>query len=302
MDAMNLGESSRPPSPPLPEPKLTIERREIIDQVQRELAQGKGGINLVVIGHVDAGKSTLMGRMLYELGVMSEKEKTSNERGSAKMGKSSFQYAWALDGTVEERERYALLPASSALLETHRLTISFRRGVTMDIAQDHFVTPHRHFTLLDAPGHRDFIPNMISGAAQADAALLVVDAGMGEFESGFGHGGQTREHALLVRSLGVQQIVVVVNKLDTVDWSQGRFDDIQDEMRPFLLQSGFLPAKTLFVPVGAMQGVNLVDRAPGQEVIPWYSDGTLVELLGALSPPSPAPHPSLALRPCLIEH
>jgi elongation factor 1 alpha-like protein len=108
MDAMNLGESSRPLSPPLPEPKLTIERREIIDQVQRELEQGKGGINLVVIGHVDAGKSTLMGRLLYELGVLSEKEKSTNERGSAKMGKSSFQYAWALDGTVEERERCVL--------------------------------------------------------------------------------------------------------------------------------------------------------------------------------------------------
>lgn len=105
MDALNLGDNNRPPSPPLPEPRLTIDRREIIEEVQKQLKEGKGGINLVVIGHVDAGKSTLMGRLLYELGVMSEKEKTSNERGSAKMGKSSFQYAWALDGTVEERER-----------------------------------------------------------------------------------------------------------------------------------------------------------------------------------------------------
>jgi elongation factor 1 alpha-like protein len=151
-------------------------------------------------------------------------------------------------------------------------------GVTMDIALDHFTTASRHFTLLDAPGHRDFIPNMISGAAQADAALLVVDASTGEFESGFEGGGQTREHALLVRSLGVKQ-VVVVDKLDQVEWSVDRFDDIEDQMRPFLAQSGFSPAKTTFIPVGAMQGVNLVDDR-GAKLIPWYTGPTLVDQLG----------------------
>lgn len=188
----------------------------------------------------------------------------------------------------------------------------------MDIALDHFSTASRHFTLLDAPGHRDFIPNMISGAAQADAALLVVDASTGEFESGFEGGGQTREHALLVRSLGVKQVVVVVNKLDTVspgpflsavpnkwltylrlpsqvDWSVDRFDDIQDQMKPFLAQSGFLPSKTTFIPVGAMLGVNLVDDR-GANLIPWYTGPSLVEQLGE----SPLPLSlSLALSPVI---
>lgn len=133
------------------------------------------------------------------------------------MGKGSFAFAWVLDSTAEEREH----------------------GVTMDIAQSHFDTPHKSVTVLDAPGHRDFIPNMITGAAQADVALLVVDASTGGFESGFERGGQTREHAVLVRSLGVAQIIVAINKMDTLEWSETRFDEIASRMHDFLLATGF---------------------------------------------------------------
>jgi len=153
----------------------------------------------------------------------------------------------------------------------------------MDIALQTLSTPNRQITILDAPGHRDFIPNMISGASQADSALLVVDASTGEFEAGFDRGGQTREHLLLVRSLGVGQVIIAVNKLDQVAWSQDRYDEICEAMKPFLVQSGFQPSKTKFVPVGAMQAVNLLGRKgeDAKELNEWYSGPTLVDLLGA---------------------
>lgn len=152
----------------------------------------------------------------------------------------------------------------------------------MDIALQTLATPHRQITVLDAPGHRDFIPNMISGASQADCALLVVDAATGEFEAGFQRGGQTREHLLLVRSLGVSQVIVAVNKLDQVAWSKNRYEEICTLLRPFLIQSGFQYSKTSFVPVGAMQGVNLVGREgdSAAELRQWYSGSTLVNFLG----------------------
>ncbi|KAH9978126.1 EF Tu GTP binding domain-containing protein, partial [Lactifluus volemus] len=206
-----------------------------------------------------------MGRLLYELGRVDEKAKVANERASTKIGKGSFSWAWQFDGTTEERER----------------------GITMDIAVQMLSTPHRNITILDAPGHRDFIPNMISGASQADCALLVVDASTGEFEAGFDRGGQTREHVVLVRSLGVTQIVAAINKLDMVDWSKERYEDICHQLKPFLVQSGFQTSKTHFVPVGAMSGVNLVSRK-GQDAVvldSWYSGPTLAELLDRLQPP-----------------
>ena len=170
----------------------------------------------------------------------------------------------------------------------------------MDVALQTMVTPNRQITILDAPGHKDFIPNMISGASQADCALLVVDAATGEFEAGFERGGQTREHLLLVRSLGVAQVIVAVNKLDQVreaseffqvvlirtifqvQWEQSRYEEICGLLRPFLVQSGFQPSKTRFVPVGAMAGINLVKRE-GPEAAAlnaWYSGPTLVDYLG----------------------
>jgi len=157
----------------------------------------------------------------------------------------------------------------------------------MDIAVQTLAIPHRNITILDAPGHRDFIPNMISGASQADCALLVVGASTGEFEAGFDRGGQTREHVVLVRSLGVTQIVVAINKLDLVDWSKERYEDVCYQLRTFLVQSGFQTSKTHFVPVGAMSGVNLVKRE-GQDAAvlnTWYSGPTLIEVLDRLQPP-----------------
>ena len=179
----------------------------------------------------------------------------------------------------------------------------------MDIAVQTLSTPHRNITILDAPGHRDFIPNMISGASQADCALLVVGASTGEFEAGFDRGGQTREHVVLVRSLGVTQIVAAINKLDLVrcspcsplyflatlfyyfceqvDWSKDRYGDICNQLKTFFVQSGFQTSKTHFVPVGAMSGVNLVNRE-GQDAVAlnaWYSGPTLVELLGPFALP-----------------
>ncbi|KAL7424238.1 hypothetical protein Q5752_001824 [Cryptotrichosporon argae] len=243
-------------------PLLSMKQEELVEKVRREEEEsGKKGISLIVVGHVDAGKSTLMGRLLYDIGELSEKEKTANERASKRIGKSSFAFAWGLDALGDERDR----------------------GVTIDIATTHFATAHRNITLLDAPGHRDFIPAMISGAAQADVALLVVDGSPGEFEAGFERGGQTREHAWLVRSLGVKEVIVGVNKMDMVEWSQDRYDDIVDALKPFLASAGFSTSKTTFLPLAAMEGVNVLER--GSEV-EWYTGPTLVEALDKVEVPA----------------
>ncbi|RDW85578.1 hypothetical protein BP5796_03903 [Coleophoma crateriformis] len=224
-----------------------------------EKAKTKNAANFVVIGHVDAGKSTLMGRLLYDLNVVDERTVERYRKDSEKLGKSSFALAWVLDQGTEERAR----------------------GVTIDIAMNKFETEKTAFTILDAPGHRDFIPNMIAGASQADFAVLVIDASTGSFESGLK--GQTKEHALLVRSMGVQRIIIAVNKLDTVSWSKDRFDEISQQVSAFLIQAGFQQKNISFVPCSGLQGDNIARKSTEPAGL-WYTGRTLVEELDNSEP------------------
>uniref|UniRef100_A0A671W9E2 HBS1-like protein n=1 Tax=Sparus aurata TaxID=8175 RepID=A0A671W9E2_SPAAU len=229
--------------------------------IKAELEKRQGGkplLNLVVIGHVDAGKSTLMGHLLYLLGNVNKRTMHKYEQESKKAGKASFAYAWVLDETGEERDR----------------------GVTMDVGMTKFETNSKVVTLMDAPGHKDFIPNMITGAAQADVAVLVVDASRGEFEAGFEAGGQTREHALLVRSLGVTQLAVAVNKMDQVNWQQERFKDITSKLGHFLKQAGFKESDVFYIPTSGLSGENLVTRSSVSQLTSWYSGPSLLEQIG----------------------
>lgn len=212
------------------------------------------------VGHVDAGKSTLMGRLLYDLKVVDQRTIDRYRKEAEKMGKSSFALAWVLDQGTEERNR----------------------GVTIDIAMNKFSTPKTTFTVLDAPGHQDFIPNMIAGASQADFAVLVIDASTGAFESGLR--GQTKEHALLVRSMGVSRIIIVVNKMETVSWSKDRYDEITQQVSAFLSSAGFLPNNIAFIPCSGLQGDNIVHRSTEPAVTSWYSGSTLVEELDKSEP------------------
>ncbi|XP_008526533.1 HBS1-like protein isoform X1 [Equus przewalskii] len=251
-------------SVPAPVKKSSRLRQQI--DVKAELEKRQGGkqlLNLVVIGHVDAGKSTLMGHMLYLLGNVNKRIMHKYEQESKKAGKASFAYAWVLDETGEERER----------------------GVTMDVGMTKFETTTKVITLMDAPGHKDFIPNMITGAAQADVAVLVVDASRGGFEAGFETGGQTREHGLLVRSLGVTQLAVAVNKMDQVNWQQERFQEITGKLGHFLKQAGFKESDVAFIPTSGLSGENLITRSQSSELTKWYKGLCLLEQIDSFKPP-----------------
>ncbi|GFR00477.1 HBS1-like protein [Trichonephila clavata] len=244
-------------------PKSTKATKSGKEIYKSERADVKPLINLVVIGHVDAGKSTLMGHLLFDIGNVSQRNMHKFERDSKKLGKGSFMYAWVLDETPEERNR----------------------GITMDVAFSTFETTHRAVTLLDAPGHKDFIPNMITGAAQADVAILVVDSTKGEFETGFEAGGQTREHTMLIRSLGVSELAIAVNKMDNVSWSEERFQEIKSKLSTFLKQVGFKESDVTFVPCSGLTGENLVKSPEEPTLKKWYSGPTLVEVVDNFHPP-----------------
>jgi elongation factor 1-alpha len=222
----------------------------------------KPHVNLVVIGHVDSGKSTTTGHLIYKCGGIDKRTIEKFEKEAQEMGKGSFKYAWVLDKLKAERER----------------------GITIDIALWKFESPKYDFTIIDAPGHRDFIKNMITGTSQADVAILVVAAGTGEFEAGIGKNGQTREHALLSFTLGLKQMIVAVNKMDIAEpaWSQKRYEEIVSEVGQYLKKVGYNPAKILFVPISGFNGDNMLEKSDNT---PWYTGPTLLGALDTVNPP-----------------
>lgn len=223
----------------------------------------KPHLNMVVIGHVDHGKSTMVGHLLLQTGNVDQKKIDEYAKQSETLGSGdTFKFAWVLDNLKEERER----------------------GVTIDLAFQKLETEKLFFTIIDAPGHRDFIKNMITGTSQADCAILTISAKKGEFEVGIGPGGQAREHAYLARTLGVNQLIVAISKMDdaTVKFAQDRYEECKKEVESLLKVVGYDPSKINFVPVSGWTGDNLTKPS---EKMSWYKGPTLIDVLNTFSPP-----------------
>ncbi|CAH1773092.1 unnamed protein product [Owenia fusiformis] len=234
----------------------------------------KKHINIVVIGHVDSGKSTTTGHLIYKCGGIDKRTIEKFEKEAQEMGKGSFKYAWVLDKLKAERER----------------------GITIDIALWKFETPKYFVTVIDAPGHRDFIKNMITGTSQADCAVLICASSVGEFEAGISKNGQTREHALLAYTLGVKQLIIGVNKIDNTEppYSKARFEEIQKEVSSYVKKIGYNPDTVPFVPISGWHGDNMLEESANTSWFSgWkvtkakkeYSGKTLVQALDNIDPP-----------------
>jgi len=227
---------------------------------------------MIVVGHVDHGKSTTTGHLMYLVGMVDERKMREMAAESAKTGVGdAFKFAWLLDHLKDERER----------------------GITIDTEYVKFETQKFYFTIIDAPGHRDFVKNMITGASQADAAILVVSAKKGEFETGVSPEGQTTEHAFLLFTLGVRQIIVAINKMDdeTVKWSQERFEEVKKVIEDLLTRIGFDLKKVNIpvIPISGWTGDNLVKPT---EHMPWYKGPTFLQSFDTFTiPPKPTDKP-----------
>ena len=226
------------------------------------MGKEKQHVNLVVIGHVDSGKSTSTGHLIYKCGGIDPRTIAKYEKEAEEMGKGTFKYAWVLDKLKAERER----------------------GITIDIALWKFESEKSVFTIIDAPGHRDFIKNMITGTSQADVAILMIASPSGEFESGWSKEGQTREHALLAFTMGVKQMICCCNKMDAkgADYKQERYNEIKTEVSAYLKQVGYKVDTVPFIPISGWNGDNMLELSTN---MPWYKGPYLLEALDAIKPP-----------------
>merc|ERR1711988_709991 len=236
--------------------------REACRTFNLTMGKEKTHINIVVIGHVDSGKSTTTGHLIYKCGGIDKRTIEKFEKEAQESGKGSFKYAWVMDKLKAERER----------------------GITIDIALWKFETPRYSCTIIDAPGHRDFIKNMITGTSQADVAILIIASPAGEFEAGISKNGQTREHALLAYTLGVKQMIVGINKMDekTVGYGQARYEEIVNEVSNFVKKIGYNPKNIPFVPISGWNGDNMLERSAN---LPWWKGPTLIEAIDSITPP-----------------
>lgn len=247
--------------------KVTVKEKEVPPPEEEEDSgqNEKRHLNVVFIGHVDAGKSTTGGQILFLSGQVDDRTIQKYEKEAKDKSRESWYMAYIMDTNEEERVK----------------------GKTVEVGRAHFETETTRFTILDAPGHKSYVPNMISGASQADIGVLVISARKGEFETGYERGGQTREHVQLAKTLGVSKLLVVVNKMDdpTVNWSKERYTEIESKMIPFLRSSGYNVKKdVLFLPISGLLGTNMISRMD-KKVCPWWNGPCLFEALDAIEVP-----------------
>ena len=222
----------------------------------------KPGINVVFVGHVDHGKSTTVGRLFFDSGLVSEQEMTKFKEEAAKYGKAGFEFAYVMDNLKEERER----------------------GVTINLSYKKIITQKFEVTIIDAPGHKDFVKNMITGASQADAAFLTVSADGGVQP-------QTKEHVWLLRTMGVRNLAVLVNKMDTVNYAEDKFNKVVEDVTAVIKQAGYKPAEVQFLAGSALKGDNIVKRS---DKMAWYKGPTVVEQIDKF--PAPEKPTGLPMR------
>ena len=217
------------------------------------MAKEKPHINVVFVGHVDHGKSTTVGRLLYDSGNIDEQTMRKLKEEAQKVGKAGFEFAFVMDTIKEERQR----------------------GVTIDLMHKKFVTSKFEYTIIDAPGHKDFIKNMITGASQADVGFVVVAAAEGIME-------QTKEHIFLCKTLGVGQLAILVNKMDVVSWDEAKFNKVKEDVSTLLKSVGYNPEEVPFIPISAFKGDNVAKKS---ENIGWYKGPTVLEQLDNFKEP-----------------